>query len=234
MLRLGAPTRATTGMDKYAQAFADAMNETGMRNTTVAAQLEGIGYNNVSQWRTGRRPIPADHAPAIAALLDVPPERISKAYARRMHAESVRTASTAGVLAGGGVPAEHVALLHLPGFGRGDGGDRIVLPEFIVRRELGPTAIEHVRWAAQLSRAMEPEIKRFALVLIDTTVTRHEDVVDGGIYAYTLWGRPDIRRVLIRRDAWCLVGQGGGSERIEVAATDLAYIRIHGAVTGWL
>lgn len=221
-------------MDKYAQAFADAMNETGVRNTTVAAQLEGIGYNNVSQWRTGRRPIPADHAPAIAALLDVPPERISKAYARRMHAESARMAMASGSPDRGIVPTEHVAIHHLPGFGRGDGCERILLPEFIVRRELGPTAIENVRWAVQLSRAMEPEIKRFALVLVDTSISTHEDVVDGGIYAYTLWGRPDIRRLLVRRDAWSLVGQGGGSERIDVSAADLSNIRIHGAVTGWL
>ena len=132
------------------------------------------------------------------------------------------------------VPIEHVAIQHLPGFGRGDGCERILLPEFIVRRELGPTQIENVRWAVQLSRAMEPEIKRFALVLVDTSISRHEDVVDGGIYAYTLWGRPDIRRLLVRRDAWCLVGQGGGSERIDVSTTDLSNIRIHGAVTGWL
>jgi len=53
-------------------------------------------------------------------------------------------------------------------------------------------------------------IRRNALVLVDTSVTRHEDVVDGGLYAYTLWGRPDIRRFLPRRDGWLLVGQSPG------------------------
>ena len=68
-------------MDKYARTFAEAMDFTGTRNTIVAAHAR-VGSNNVSQWRTGRRPIPAERAVAIAALLGVAPESISEAYER--------------------------------------------------------------------------------------------------------------------------------------------------------
>lgn len=221
------------GMDKYAQAFAEAMEQTGMRNTTVAEQLGGVVvYNNVSQWRTGRRPIPAEHAVPIARLLGVPPERISKAYERQLRAESAKIAMSAIGTGTGAVPGEHVVLERLAEFGRGEGPERIWLPQFLLKRELALTQIEHIRWTIQLSRAMEPEIKRFGLVLVDTTANRHEDLIDGNIYAYTLWGRADIRRVAFRRDGWSLVASGRDIERVDVDGSDLPNLQIHGAFVG--
>lgn len=222
-------------MDRYAQAFAQAMLETGVRNTTVAAYLGGsINYSNVSQWRTGRRPIPAEYAPALAVLLNVPPESISKAFDQGMRAQSALTAMAAQGARTGVVSEGYVAIDRLVELGRHDGLSRIVLPEFLVRRKVGLTPLPHVRWAFQPSRTMEPEIERHALVLIDDSVVHRDQVIDGGIYAYTLWGRPDIRRIAIRREAWSLIGNGREIERMEVPESDLTNLQVLGAVVGWL
>jgi DNA-binding transcriptional regulator YdaS (Cro superfamily) len=222
-------------LDKYALAFAQAMQETGVRNTTVASYLGGsINYSNVSQWRTGRRPIPAEYAPALAVLLNVPPESISKAFDQGLRAQSALTTMAAQGARTGMVSEGYVAIDRLTEMGRSDGPSRIVLPDFLVRRKAGLTPMPHIRWAFQPSRTMEPEIERHALVLIDASVVQREQVLDGGIYAYTLWGRPDIRRVTIRREAWSLVGNGREIERMEVPEADLANLQVLGLVLGWL
>jgi hypothetical protein len=220
-------------MNKFSQAFADAMERTGIRNTVVAAHLGTIGYNNIAQWRTGRRPIPAEHAAKVAALLGVPPESISEHYDRLLHAGAVLPGAV-GPASRSSPPARHSVISQLEGFGRAEEPDRIWLPESVVKRKLGPTPVEHVRWALQLSWAMAPEIERHALVLVDITANRHDEVLDGGLYAYSLWGRPDIRRITIRRDAWGLVGTNPEVERIAVGESELSQLHIFGAVVGWL
>jgi hypothetical protein len=221
-------------MDRYARAFAEAMDSTGTRNTTVAAHAR-VGSNNVSQWRTGRRPIPAERAVAIAALMGVAPERISEGYERLLHAGYTpphkalsigsRTAAS---------PVDHVTIERLAEFGHAEGSTRILLPDFLARRKVGLAAIEQVRWTFQPSHAMEPEIERHALVLVDIAATRHDQVVDGGTYAYSLWGRPDIRRLLIRRDHWLVMGHGKDAEYTEVQGSELSNLKIFGAVLGAL
>lgn len=226
---------AAQQMDKYAQAFATAMQETGVRNTTVAVYLGGsINYSNVSQWRTGRRPIPAEYAPALSVLLNVPPEAISKAYDQGLRAQSALTTMAVQGARTGVVSEGYVAIDRMSDLGRSDGPARIVLPEFLVRRKIGLTPLSHLRWAFQPSRTLEPEIERHALVLIDTSICQREQVIDGGIYAYTLWGRPDIRRLTIRRNAWSLMGNGKEIERMEVPEADLDNLQVLGTVVGWL
>ncbi len=221
-------------MDRYARSFAQAMDNTGMRNTTVAAHAR-VGSNNVSQWRTGRRPIPAERAVAISALLGVAPESISEGYERLLHAGYTppHKAQTQGSRAGA-APVDHVTIERLAEFGHTEGPTRILLPDFLARRKIGLSAIEDVRWTLQPSHAMAPEIDRHALVLVDITATQHAQVVDGGTYAYSLWGRPDIRRLLIRRDHWLVVGYGKDAEYTEVQATELLNLKILGAVVGAL
>ncbi len=221
-------------MDKYARSFATAMDHTGTRNTTVAAHAR-VGSNNVSQWRTGRRPIPAERAVAIAALLGVAPESISEGYERLLHAGYTPPHKTLSLGSRTGAsPVDHVTIERLADFGHADGATRILLPDFLARRKIGLTAIEDVRWTLQPSHAMEPEIDRHALVLLDITATRHEQVVDGGTYAYSLWGRADIRRLLIRRDHWLVLGFGKDAEYTEVQTSELPNLRILGAVLGAL
>lgn len=221
-------------MDKYARTFAEAMDNSGTRNTTVAAHAR-VGSNNVSQWRTGRRPIPAERAVAIAALVGVAPESISEGYERLLHAGYTPPHKTSSLASRtGAAPVDHVTIERLTEFGHADGPARILLPDFLARRKIGLNAIEEVRWTLQPSHAMEPDIDRHALVLVDITATRHEQVVDGGTYAYSLWGRPDIRRLLIRRDHWLVVGYGKDAEYTEVQASELQNLRIFGAVLGAL
>lgn len=219
-------------MTRHSEAFAEAMKATGTRNTAVVEHLGGrISPSDVSNWRVGRRPMPAEHAPAVAALLNVQPEEISQAYERMVLAGLPITGvrSTAPRPAAG-----HVSLDRLEEFGHLDGPMRIVLPDFLVRPRIGLAPIQNVRWALQPSEAMEPEIRRHALVLVDTSMTEHAHVVDGSAYAYTLWGRPDIRRIQIRRDEWFLVRHGSGTEHTIVPEADLEHLRILGAVSGWI
>lgn len=221
-------------MDRYARAFAEAMDSTSTRNTTVAAHAR-VGSNNVSQWRTGRRPIPAERAVAIAALMGVAPERISEGYERLLHAGYTPPHKTLSIGSRTGAsPVDHVTIERLAEFGHAEGSTRILLPDFLARRKIGPAAIEEVRWTLQPSHAMEPEIERHALVLVDITATQHDQVVDGGTYAYSLWGRPDIRRLLIRRDHWLVLGHGKDAEYTEVQASELSNLKIFGAVLGAL
>ena len=214
-------------MDSYTQAFAEAIQTAGMRNDYIALKT-GVSSNQVSQWRRGRRPIPAQYAPNLGALLAVPPERISVAYARLVEAGVMAEAMEIPV------PKGHVRIPRLADFGRPDALDDCYLPEFVVRQKIGATPIEHVRWTLQPSQALAPQIERDALVLIDTRVTKHADVVDGANYVFTLWGRPDIRRILIRRDLWLLTKYNSETERTDVYETDLTHLNLFGLVVGWL
>jgi hypothetical protein len=81
---------------------------------------------------------------------------------------------------------------------------------------------------------MEPEIKRHAVVLVDISATRHEEVVDGRLYAYSLLGRSDIRRITIRRDAWILIGDNEERIKTSVPTADLPELHLLGMVIGWL
>lgn len=154
-----------------------------------------------------------------------------------LHGIAGRGADIFYILSGrrdGGVPAGHVALERLPRFGPVEVPEQILLPEFLVRRKIGMTPIAHLRWAVNPSRAMEPQIERHALVLINVTESTPESLVDGATYAYALWGRPDVRRVLIRRDLWMVVGLGQETDPIEVDEAEREGLEIFGAVVGVL
>lgn len=219
-------------MNKYTQAFVAAMDHTRIRSRTIATEV-GTMDNNIAQWRSGRRPIPAEYAVKVGKLLDVPPETISPHYDQLLQSGVI----TSGIKAPdswANPPAGHAVIERLAGFGRADEQERLWLPELILRRELGATPIENVRWVTQQSRTMEPEIKRHAVVLVDASAVRLEDVVDGGVYAYSLWGRSDIRRVAIRKDSWVLIGDNGERSRTPVPISELSELQLLGMVIGWL
>lgn len=220
-------------MNKYTHAFVAAMDQTRIRSRALAAHVGTISDNSVAQWRSGRRPIPAEYAVKIAKVLGVPPESISQPYDRLLQSGAITSAGS-GPDAWANPPSGHAVIERLPGFGRTDEQERIWLPERMLRRELGATPIEHVRWVTQQSRTMEPEIKRHAVILVDTSATRHEDVIDGAVYAYSLWGRQDIRRIAIRRDAWVLIGDNEERARTSVSLPELAELHLLGMVIGWL
>ncbi len=220
-------------MNKYTRAFVTALDRSGMRSRVMAEQIGGINENNIAQWKSGRRPIPAEYAVRLAEVLGVPPETISQSYDKLLQA-GVITSAHGPAEAWANPPAGHAVIERLAGFGRVDEQDRLWLPEFMLRRELGATPIDHVRWATQQSRMLEPEIKRHAVILVDISATRIEEVVDGGIYAYSLWGRSDIRRITIRRDAWMLVGDNEDRARTPLPIAELPELQLHGMVIGWL
>ena len=220
-------------MNKYTEAFVAAMDHSRIRSRTLAAQVGTFSDNSVAQWRSGRRPIPAEYAVKIAKVLGVRPESVSEPYDRLLQC-GVITSSAGAPQAWANPPAGHAVIERLPGFCRADEQEHIWLPERMLRRELGATPVENVRWVTQQSRTMEPEIKRHGVVLVDISATRLEDVVDGGVYAYSLWERSDIRRVAIRRDSWVFVGDNEERARTPVPIAELSELQLLGMVIGWL
>lgn len=216
-------------LDKYSLTFMDLMEVTGIRNTEIAKRA-GVVEAYVSQWRTGRRPIPAERAPIVAEMLGVPPERISEPYARLLLAGCIpRDGFSAG-----SVPAGHLPLDRLHSFDYGDGPSFIVLPEFLVKQKIGMTPIQEVRWTLQPNDAMAPLIMQHSVVLVDARTLTHDRVVDGGLYACTLYGRPHIRRIQIRREGWALCAQDTERDRILVDESELSALLLRGLVVGWL
>lgn len=90
----------TNGPSKQALALAAAMNASGHSNVAVAEHM-GVSPGLVSQWVTGRRPIPAEKAARLAELVGVEPKALSEKYAT----VAVQVANSAG----GGMR------LHVPG-----------------------------------------------------------------------------------------------------------------------
>jgi hypothetical protein len=216
-------------MDAFAQALSDAIDQSGMRGDHIAKQV-GTTPNQLSQWKNGRRPVPAHYAPSLASVLLIRPESISNAYARVIDAGLTIDAVNGSSL----VPNGNVRIHRLAEFGRPDAMDDCYLLEVLARRKLGTTPTECCRWTLQPNAAMSPLIERDSVLLIDTRITDHADVMDGAIYAFILWGRSDVRRIFVRRDHLLLVAQSPEVERIEVHRDDFAELRLYGMVVGWL
>lgn len=66
-------------LDAYAKQFSAALDRSRMSSAALA-QAVGVDPSYVSQWKTGRRPIPADKAVVTASLIGVNPALISEAY----------------------------------------------------------------------------------------------------------------------------------------------------------
>jgi transcriptional regulator with XRE-family HTH domain len=216
-------------MDPYTRAFVEAMDATRTRNSEVAKKA-GVVDAYVSQWRCGRRPIPAGRAPIVAEMLQVPPERISEPYARLLLSGCIPRDG----LGAGAVPVGHLAVDRLPAFDYGDGPSFILLPEFLVRQKVGMTALDEVRWTFQPNDAMAPLIPTRTVVLVDVRTLTQDRVIDGGIYAFTLFGRPHIRRILIRREGWVLCMHDTDKDRILVDDPSVPDLVLRGTVAGWL
>lgn len=224
------PMKAEATIDGFSRAFAEALERSSLTNAEVADRI-GVNFpNQISQWKSGWRPMPAGYAPKAAALLGVRPEAISAAYAKLIEEGSLPAHGDADAR----LPPGHVTIDRMHGFSRENGPNYVALPAFVVDMKIGKTPIEHVRWVLQPTGAMTPAIPQGSLVLIDSTRSSLDNVVDGGLYAYELYGRPHVRRILIGRDAWSLCGHDASTERVVMRVTDLGDLRIQGTVLGWL
>lgn len=91
-------------LERIAAVLKAAMREQGLTNKALASHLSTGGKpmheSMVSQWVTARKPIAEDHAPKIAALLNLEPSDISEAYRQRHGRRVLRLAepTTAYVL----------------------------------------------------------------------------------------------------------------------------------------
>lgn len=216
-------------MDKYARALKEAMESSAVRTSDLAGKV-GVNDASVSQWRSGRRPVPVERAPKVGEILNVPPERISEAYDRLLRSGCIPKVG----FSAGSIPKGHVALDRLPGFDYGDWPSFLLMPEFFIRQKIGLTPIEAVRWTLQPTDAMAPQIQRDTMVLIDNRINSQSRVVDGSLHAFSLYDRPHIRRILARREAWALCGYDDERDRIMVPEADLPKLEVRGLVIATL
>lgn len=216
--------------DKFATALATAMDAKPIKIAELARHI-GTSPSFVSQCKAGKVALTDAYAEQVAAVLGVAPEDISEQYARKTKAGA--TLERMGLRAPGSsdlVPG-HVRLDLLPNFGPSvDALTYVMLPQAIVRRKIGFTAIERIRCAFNPTRAMAPEIEHGALLLLDTTARRVEDVVDGMVYAYQLYGHVDVRRFLLNRRQLQVAGSGDLADAAKLGKDDLLQLKILGLV----
>lgn len=220
-------------MDKYATALATAMEAKGIKNTQLARRI-GTHPSFVSLVKRGKTPLTETFAESAAEMLEVAPETISEQYERKLAAgtDLERMGLKAPTT---GVPAGHVALDLLPNFGPLiEPLAHVVLPLAIVRRKVGFTPIEHIRCAFNPTRAMAPDIEHGALLMLDTTSRSIEDVVDGMVYAYQLYGHADVKRFLLRKQQIHVAGHGDMSDPLRLTDDDLGHLKILGLVAAAL
>lgn len=79
-------------LDTYTKNFNEFLDRSGMSNADLAQEV-GVDPSYVSQWKTNRRPIPADKAVTVGKLLGVDPALISEAY-EKVASAGIATAGT--------------------------------------------------------------------------------------------------------------------------------------------
>lgn len=80
-------TRTPPTPSKEAMALAAAMTTSRLNNVAVAKHMR-VSDGLVSQWVTGRRPVPPEKAVRLAAYVGTDPERISAKYAATLTAQT--------------------------------------------------------------------------------------------------------------------------------------------------
>lgn len=184
-------------------------------NQDVMAGAAGLKRSAQIRYEKGERSPDADYLSAVASL------GVDVCY--------VLTGQHHGAL-----PEGYLNIARIPEFARYDIPESLLLPNFVLRRKIGLTPLEHVRWVLNPTPAMEPLIEQHALVLVDISKAGHAAVLDGVTYAYLLSGRPDVRRILIRSDHWSVAGPGKGADYRDVYESDLGELKVLGAVIGVL
>jgi transcriptional regulator with XRE-family HTH domain len=186
----------------------------GMNQDAMAAAA-GLKRSAQIRYEKGDRSPDADYLAAVAAL------GVDVVY--------VLTGEQSRV-----VPAGYISVPRVMEFGRFDTPEALLFPDFLLRRKIGVTPVEDVRWLLNPTSAMEPVIEQHAVVLVDVSKSGHEAVLDGLTYAYTLSGRPDVRRILIRTDHWSVASPVKGGDYRDVYDDDMKELKVLGEVIGSL
>lgn len=218
-------------MNKFAAALDHAMDAKGMSNTDLASKI-GSSPSYVSHWRQGVRPLTVKFASRVAAQLGVSPQDISEHYARQLEAgAALKSMGVPVAPAASSLPPGHVRLEPLEDFGPLMAGfPYAVLPEPMVRSKIGFTPPEHVRWAFNPTQAMAPDIHHGALVFVDSREMQLKQVVDGMMYAFRLFGRPDVQRLLVSKRQYYVAGTS--SKPVRLTQEELAELELCGRVIG--
>jgi len=206
----------------------DRMQEAmGVTTDVALAEELGLARKTTNNWRA------RDYKP-LDACLDLAVQRgLSLDWLVLGQGEPARGAPPATTDDGTPLPQGHVALQRLRAFDPSAGTDQLVLPEFILRRRLPEGDLRAVRWMINPTDALAPRLPQGGVLLVDTSVTRHEDVVDGETYVVQLWGRVNVRRIfIIGPNEYRLRGDNELEERRDLTGPDYHHLTIGGRVVG--
>lgn len=197
----------------------------GVNSDVALAEKLGLARKSTNNWRS-REYRPLD------TCLEVAMERgLSLDWLVLGVGEPQRGASPAIAHDPGSVPAGHLALPRLAGFDASGGPDLLVFPEASIRRRAVNADMANLRWMVNPTEALAPRLPQGALLLVDTSVNRHDDVVDGETYVVRTWGRVNVRRVfIIGSNEYRLRGDQEREERRDLTGPDYMHFEVGGRV----
>ncbi|MDR6642783.1 hypothetical protein J2X57_001995 [Luteibacter sp. 1214] len=197
----------------------------GVATDVALAEKLGLGRKSTNNWRA------RDYKP-LDACLELAVERgVSLDWLVFGEGEPLRGATATVLDDGAVVPSGHVTVPRLLGFDASGGPDQLVLPELVVRRRAIVADIGALRWMVNPTDALAPRLPQGSVLLVDTSVTRHEDLVDGETYVVQLWGRVNVRRIfIIGHNEYRLRGDSELEQRRDVTGPEYKNLTIGGRV----
>ncbi|MGE7139648.1 LexA family transcriptional regulator [Luteibacter sp. NPDC031894] len=206
----------------------DRMQEAVGVSTDVALSEElGLARKTTNNWRA-REYKPLDFCLELAVQ-----RGLSLDWLVLGQGEPLRGAPPAVADDGTPVPHAHVALQRLRAFDMAPGPDQLILPDLVVRRRVADGDVSALRWMVNPTDALAPRLPQGGVLLVDTSVSRHEDVVDGETYVVQMWGRINVRRIfIIGPNEYRLRGDSELEERRDLTGPDYQHLTIGGRVIG--
>lgn len=204
----------------------DRMREAvGARTDIELADKLKLGKSAPSNWRLRER-VPIEACVEIARGRGISLDWLLFGLGKPARSANVERATDAA-----GIPAKHVVIQRLRGFDATDGNEELVLPELVLRQRIPTGDLGGIRWMVNPTDAMSPRLPQGRLLLVDTTLTRHEDIIGGETYVVRLSGRVNVRRIyIIGPNEYRLRGDDEHQERRDITGPDHKHLEVGGRV----
>lgn len=200
----------------------------GVDTDVDLAERLGIARSAPSAWRSRKR-IPLEVCVEFAAAKDVPLDWLLFAIGPSSRSD----AGNFPIIAGAPVPSGHVALGRLHGFDNTPGPDSLIFPELVVRQRAPLASARDLRWMVNPTEGLAPRLPKGAVLLVDASVTQHDQVADGDTYIVRMWGRVNVRRIfIIGPNEYRLRGDNELEERRDITGPEYQHLEIGGRVIG--
>jgi Predicted transcriptional regulator len=198
----------------------------GVTTDVDLAVRMGIARSAPSAWRARKR-ISLEVCLEFAAAKGVPLDWLLFGVG-----PSSRTdAGNFPIVAGAPVPTGHIAVGRLYGFDTTSGPDSLIFPELVIRQRAPVTPALDLRWMVNPTDALAPRLPKGGILLIDGSVTQHDQVADGDTYVVRMWGRVNVRRIfIIGPNEYRLRGDSEVEERRDLTGPDYQHLEIGGRV----